>query len=155
MLLAKVTPQRVVIDNVVAQRDCWAGGLASVSGPSSTARVCEGTEVLLATGRTGPPIVVAIAWGSELCVIASDTAVAVIVAMIAGVQTLPCSQRGPKVTMVVTRATKKKGMERAGGGQVRRPGTYFSRTNYSDVALQAGTPWKCVLKSDCSYTTTT
>lgn len=87
MLLAKVTPQRVVIDNVVAQRDCWAGGLASVSGPSSTARVCEGTEVLLATGRTGPPMVVAI--GSEICVIASDAAVvAVIVAMIAGVQTL-------------------------------------------------------------------
>lgn len=124
MLLAKVTPQRVVIDNVVAQRDCWAGGLASVSGPSTTARVCEGTDVLLATGRTGPPMVVAIR--SELCVIASDTTVAVIVAMIAGVQTLPCSQRGPKETMVVTRATKKKGMERAGGGQVRRPGTYFS-----------------------------
>jgi len=46
MLLANVTPQRVVINSVVAQRDWCVGCLAIPASPapvSATAKVCEGT----------------------------------------------------------------------------------------------------------------
>jgi len=46
MLLANVTPQRVVINSVVAQRDWCVGCLAIPASPApvtATAKVCEGT----------------------------------------------------------------------------------------------------------------